>query len=490
MEAAQQSQFSPSRSANSAPGNLLRMVTAWAPALAAGLALRLWLLKKLFFVTGDSLIYGEIAKNLLHGHYSRMLVDGHPLPTMIRLPGYPVYLAACFRLFGMDNYFAPVLMQIFLELLGCILLADFAARIAPAKLSRGARYATLWLAVLCPFTASYAAGPLAEPLTLFALSWAMWSMVRFVDEPRWPSALWFTFAITYAALLRPDGALAVIAFAPATLIGGWRQSKTGVASVKRFAQMAAVCALLALAPFAAWTWRNWIAFHQFQPLAPRLATDPGEDPHMGWEHWVKTWCLDWSSTYDVYWYVPDDVLDVSKLPRRAFDSREQYDATVQLAAEYNAHKHELTPQIDARFEQLAQQRIAANPLRYYVWLPLGRVADMWLRPRVENLDIDRDWWAYTRHHAETLFSVAYGALNLLYIGLAAVAIWLRPRFWKALVAYMLLRSALLLTVEAPETRYTIECFPILFALAGIGLYWLMTCVCLSVLKVKASDGSD
>ena len=46
---------------------------------------------------------------------------------------------------------------------------------------------------------------------------------------------------------------------------------------------------------------------------------------------------------------------------------------------------------------------------------------------------------------------------------------LRPRFWGALLAYMLLRSALLLTVEAPEARYTLECFPMLFAAGGIAL---------------------
>jgi hypothetical protein len=38
-----------------------------------------------------------------------------------------------------------------------------------------------------------------------------------------------------------------------------------------------------------------------------------------------------------------------------------------------------------------------------------------------------------------------------------------------MLAYILLRSALLTTVEAPETRYTIECFPMLFALGGIAL---------------------
>ena len=40
-------------------------------ALAAGLALRLWMLKQFFQVNGDSLIYGGLAKNLLlHGRYA------------------------------------------------------------------------------------------------------------------------------------------------------------------------------------------------------------------------------------------------------------------------------------------------------------------------------------------------------------------------------------------------------------------------------------
>ncbi len=34
---------------------------------------------------------------------------------------------------------------------------------------------------------------------------------------------------------------------------------------------------------------------------------------------------------------------------------------------------------------------------------------------------------------------------------------------------MLLRSALLLTIAAPEARYTLECFPMLFAAGGIAL---------------------
>jgi hypothetical protein len=56
------------------------------------------------------------------------------------------------------------------------------------------------------------------------------------------------------------------------------------------------------------------------------------------------------------------------------------------------------------------------------------------------------------------------------------------------MAYMLLRSVLLLTVEAPETRYTLECFPMLFAGGGIVLAFLAQRRHLAESKEKASFG--
>jgi len=457
-------------------------------ALAAGLALRLWMLKLHFLVNGDALIYGDLAKNLLlHGSYGLTRGSGID-PTLIRLPGYPLFLVFCFRLFGMENYASACWIQIALELAGCLLLADFVRRIVPERLGCGAAHCTLWLAALCPFTAIYCAEPLTESLTLFVIALALWSAARFLARPGWGPALSFTFAVGYAALLRPDGALVAVALAPALLLGLRRKEGYSSISTGRLARMAAVCVLLVLMPFAAWSWRNWQVFRVFEPLAPRLANDPGEDPHPGWERWVKSWCLDYVSTYEIYWNVPDDVLDLGKLPRRAFDSPAQQAETAALAADYNVHK-DLTPQIDARFGKLADERIAAHPLRYYLWLPLGRVADMWLRPRVENLYDDLDWWVYRKHPAQSLVSWAYAGLNALYLLLGIAGLCLRLRLWRPMLAYMLLRSALLMTVEAPEARYTLECFPMLFALGGVALYRLTNWVLLSVLKVKASAGS-
>jgi hypothetical protein len=504
MEAGEESQLTAQSPQGRRWGGAL-VALAIALALLAGLALRIWMLRNVFEVNGDSLIYGGLAKNLLlHGRYDLTLPSGRMYPTFIRLPGYPIFLALCFRLFGMENYYSAACLQIVLDLLGCLLLAGFVRRIAPAGLGRGAALATLWLAALCPFTAAYTAEPLTETPTLFFLALAMWAMVRFKDEPGWANALWFTAAVSYASFLRPDGALAAIAFVFFLGLGrDWR--KTGVPARKFFpglgaglretdvptrklARMATVCVLLALTPFAVWTARNWRVFHVFEPLAPRLATDPGESPNPGWERWVKSWCLDYISTYEIYWNVPGDELDVRELPNRAFDSPAQHAETAALAADYNRNGMELTPAIDARFGRLAEERIQSDPLRSWVWLPLGRVADMWLRPRVENLDIDLDWWVYSHHHRETEFSWGYAGLNAVYLILGIAGLFMRPRLWGAMFAYMLLRSVLLLTIEAPETRYTLECFPMLFAGGGIALAWAVEKIYLSKLKAPGGKG--
>ena len=148
----------------------------------------------------------------------------------------------------MENYGAVAWVQIALELIGCLLLADFARRIAPARYRTAAAQGTLWLAALCPFTAVYAATPLTEGPTLFVLALALWAAARFTEKPGWGSALWFTFAVTYAALLRPDGALAAVALAPALLAGV--RSGAKAAAVRSGKRMAVVCGLLALTPFA------------------------------------------------------------------------------------------------------------------------------------------------------------------------------------------------------------------------------------------------
>lgn len=430
-------------------------------ALAAGAALRLWFIHSYPEVQGDPLVYGNIAKNwMLHGVYGKT-TSGILRPTLIRLPGYPLFLAACFKLFGMEHYHAVMFLQTAMDLASCLLIAAFTGRIWSAK----AAWWALWLAVLCPFTANYAAVPLTETLEIFWISVALYALARFLgtDAPRWSWALLEALAWSYAAVLRPDGALLAVALCPAMVWYGGKLWGT-----KRLLRYAAVAAVLSVLPFVPWTIRNWRTFHVFQPLAPRYATDPGEFTDPGFNRWTKTVCVDLTCTWEVYWNVDSDVIDIAKLPSRAFDRSMQYEQTRQLLDDYNKTQT-LTPAMDERFAQLAADRVSARPLRYYLALPLARLADMWLRPRTELLWIELRWWEFQHHEGETIFAWAYAGLNLLYLIAALFGVRRRPPLAGAMVTFILLRCALLVTIEAPEPRYTLECFPMIIALAAIAL---------------------
>jgi len=70
--------------------------------------------------------------------------------------------------------------------------------------------------------------------------------------------------------------------------------------------------------------------------------------------------------------------------------------------------------------------------------------------------------------------MAGGILNLLYLG---AALWGLVKGWHMphlglLVGFLLLRSAFLGTLENPETRYTLEGYPIVILLAATAWeYW-------------------
>lgn len=430
-------------------------------------------------VVDDSRLYADIAKNwLLHGVYG-ITNSGRIVPTLSRLPGYPAFLAVIFAIFGLDNFRAVLLVQVVFDLATCLLIADLARRC----LSERAAKAAFVLAAICPFLANYAAAALTETLEIFftalALDLAVWGLCHeretaSVEGTRRQWILWLGAGLAIGAgiLLRPDGGILLAAVGGYLLVllfqGVVKAGSLRVTSSLGLIVIAGiVLGLGALLPLVPWTLRNLHAFHRFEPLAPRYANDADEPAMAGFNRWTKTWIADYVSVQEIYWNVPGDGIDVARLPRRAFDSKQQREETAALFADYNRDK-DMTPELDSRFGALASARIRSAPLRYYVWLPAARIADMWLRPRTELLPSDPRWWEFNDDGRWLAASIVFGAVNLIYVFLAAGGLF-RSRSFFAIglfVFFLLLRSAFLGTLENPEPRYTLECYPVLILLGS------------------------
>jgi 4-amino-4-deoxy-L-arabinose transferase-like glycosyltransferase len=434
----------------------------------AALLLRLFFLFKFPHVTADSNLYAELAKNwLLHGTYGLSADAGRVAPSFARLPGYPAFLTFVFAIFGIDHFRTAMVIQILVDIGTCFVIADLARRC----ISDRAAKAAFLLTAICPFLAQYTAAALTETLEIFFTALAMDSAVIGLEESSrrgFSLRPWLGCGASVAAciLLRPDGGLLLAAiglYLGILAVRAWRSGKP----MRPLIQAGLVVAVCALTPLAFWGGRNMRTLHRAQFLAPRYANEEDEFVALGFIRWTRTWIADYVSTEEIDWNVPGDAVDPSKLPARAFDTADQRERTFDLFDQYNRTLH-MTPDLDAQFAQLASERIGAHPLRYYLWLPMLKIADMWLRPRTELLPPDSRWYEFNDDPQWIVLAAGLGVLNLLYI-LAAVAglIRGRPIAWVGLgISYIVLRSLFLGTMENPEARYTLECFPAVILMAS------------------------
>ena len=472
------------------PGFVRNKARFFIAASLAALGLRLLLVLRFPGVVDDSRFYANIAENWLqHGVYG-ITNSGVIVPTLSRLPGYPAFLAVIFALFGIDNFRAVLLVQVLFDLATCFLIADLARRL----FSERAAQTAFLLAALCPFLANYAAAALTETLEIFFTTLALDLVFRGLGVGETPpqsansllqrsmpqrSIVWLGCGLSVGAaiLLRPDGGILLAAIGGyllwllvRSLRRDWNETRFAPRVAFRTIFWAGVLvAAGATAPLVPWTLRNLHTLHRFEPLAPRYATDSDEVVMTGFNRWVKTWIADYVSVQEIYWSVPGADIDVARLPQRAFDSQLQRQQTGDLFSDYN-RDHDMTPELDARFAALAAERVHAAPLRYYVWLPAVRIADMWLRPRTELFPSDPRWWEFNDDGRWLAVSLGFGVINLLYVVMSAAGLVRSHAIFGIglFVLFLLLRSAFLGTLENPEPRYTLECYPAVIVLASVG----------------------
>jgi len=323
-------------------------------ALFTGICLRLLLVLKLPAGAGDTVIYEQLATNWLkHGNYA-MDVAGALVPVDLRVPGYPAFLALVYALTGRTGEQARIfvmLAQAVVDLATCLAIGALAAILVtlcdPRAKPKRAFTAGLWLAVLCPFTANYVAVPLTETWAIFfsALATILLVLVATLsrDEGRevfqgsgstgrgyWTLSALVGLVVGIGTLFRPETPLLLMT--TLAVMGFWMVRR---GEWKRWLLTGLLMGCAGCVPLVPWAIRNAVTLDEFQPLAPKDATLPGEIDPKGFMAWERTWLFRVRDCYLVPWKLNDESIDLDDIPAQAFDTPEEKERVAAVLEEYN-----------------------------------------------------------------------------------------------------------------------------------------------------------
>ncbi|HSE21801.1 MAG TPA: glycosyltransferase family 39 protein [Pyrinomonadaceae bacterium] len=487
---------------------------------------------------GDGIIYAQMARNILEQHVYSHETQAPFIPSIIRLPGYPLFLAGVYALFGHANNTAVRVLQALLDTITASLIALLAYLWTTDQLLKHrAAIGAFVLASLCPFTTIYVATILTEvPTNLFIVLLALLVTMALRAQSSWRARVAWAIAglvVGLAVLFRPDSGLLAAAAGITILLSAFATYRQGQTWKKRFVQSVISAAIFSVAfclVLVPWTIRNRRVFGVFQPLAPMHAEMPGEFVPRGYLMWVRSWLDDGRYIGPALWNLDNKQIKIETIPATAFDSPEEKARVAELFAKYNKTENqavadtsnsapqtspsptsdedessdsedsddetdepaeepddsdvEMTPEIDAGFAQIARERIARHPMRYYLALPAKRAIALWFDTHSQywpfegdllplkdlDYDIHQHWWL-----------PLFVGLTWFFTILGVVGGWFmwRSRMFQARLLLVFaslvifLRLGFLSTMENPEPRYTVEFFPLLAILGGIALAHLL-----------------
>jgi len=224
---------------------------------------------------------------------------------------------------------------------------------------------------------------------------------------------------------------------------------------------------------------------------------PNEFAPMGYISWLRTWVDD-----ERYVSPLEDGIDlypipIEQIPEYACDSTKERELVQSLLDRYNnplkpaadpsdednqppapAPAVKMTPSIDAEFGLIARERIARHPFRYYVLLPLKRAQSLWFDTHSQYYPFQGQLFPLTDLDTDAhqqYWLPLFAALTWFYTISALIGVWVlwkseSSRRWVWLLAMLIVpRLVFLAAQEHPETRYTVEFFPLVAAAGGLAL---------------------
>src|SRR5712671_7684261 len=176
---------------------------------------------------GDGKIYARMARNVLEQHVYSHATEAPFDPSLIRLPGYPLFLATIYSVFGHTNNGAVRIVQALIDTGTCALVAWLAFLWQPDERRKIATaIAALTLAAANPFTTIYAATILTEvPATFLIVAAGVAATIAFQSdkfERQLRSWAISGLLLGLGVLFRPDVGLVAASFGITLVVARFR----------------------------------------------------------------------------------------------------------------------------------------------------------------------------------------------------------------------------------------------------------------------------
>ncbi|HEY3357073.1 MAG TPA: hypothetical protein VGQ83_27735 [Polyangia bacterium] len=440
----------------------LAVVVALAALLGGGLAYRLAFVGEKQYAAGDGKQYHKLAQELVR---ARRFALGEDKPlTDARLPGYPLFLAylavreAPVAL--ADHLVRATRWNALLDVLSAALVFFI---LWERRQGAGAGLLAVFGVLTCPALMILSAYGLSESLATFlglaALALAVVAMRRRLVT----LAVLAGAVVGLAQLVRLDGVtvLPAVLVALALAAAPWRRRL--VAGV--------LCVAAAGLVFAPWPARNFVRLGRPSVSAGWIAQDGKELPAA-----VMRWMRSYGTGVPGESYLILRFALQRRVDPRAVVLPAMYDSEAERLRVHLAFVHyndeRFSPAVVAEFAALARERAARAPLRTALGLPLARVYWLWaplpasdfpMQSKLLDLPAERgrlgDW------DLRTFILAAVGLAALLAFG---------RREGRATAAILVTAIAARTALHAyahpfPLQRYVVEVFPLVIALAAIGV---------------------
>jgi len=400
--------------------------------------------------------YHNTAVNLVEGRGYSHFASAPYKPTVFKPPTYSFFLAAVYKVFGININIAKV-VQALLDSLGCLLLFLLARN----YFSHRAAFSVMFLAAICPITAVYTNSLNPENLTLFFMALSLLFISRSIIGNNARDYFCAGLSVILMGYCRPEFFIFVFIFAGVIFF----LKKENKWKLYLFYFLGVIVIM------TPWVTRNYLLTGKFMPLS----TGGAAGAVLYWGTLGQE--IDSQDNFSKFLDANPRIKELQAEIRKVAVENENNELDLKKAGEYGEI-----------FRKMAIARIKSDP-KAYILTRLKSIPRVWINLHADEYTflntqklrlLHPDFQKILRYSKEEpeevlilITKYAFLVINILYLLAALTGIWVirRKIFQLAFIIVPLLFAQALFLLIHISPCYTVPYWPCIIFFSGIGFYY-------------------